>query len=208
MTKQKTYKIHEIFYSIQGEGQWVGKPMVFIRFWGCNLECRFCDTPQRDEDMREMTLDAIIKATRRLTVAYPAVCLTGGEPLMQIDEELLQGIKKCSTGIYLETNGTISLREHLAFYFKHIAVSPKGMSTDIGLIEQAHELRFAYTKDREHILEDFRTRFHINPAKVFVSPVNYEKRVHDQNLHDAVEYCLKHPLVRLSVQAHKLWRIR
>ena len=101
-------KINEIFYSIQGEGRYIGLPMAFIRVTGCNLRCRWCDTKYAYEDGQELSFDAILE---RLT-KFPTkrVCVTGGEPMSQdrINELMNQLINHGFT-IYLETNGSIFL---------------------------------------------------------------------------------------------------
>ena len=100
-------KINEIFASIQGEGKYLGYPQVFIRFTGCNLRCSWCDTQYAWEEGIEMTRQQIIKAITKYDVN--SVCITGGEPLMQIAElrELIADLKKRGYFIQLETNGTI-----------------------------------------------------------------------------------------------------
>ncbi|MDI6736205.1 MAG: 7-carboxy-7-deazaguanine synthase QueE [bacterium] len=115
----------EVFTSIQGEGIYIGQPQVFIRFAGCNLRCRFCDTPQAWEIPQGcsiMTLNKgrtipnplaiplLIDLIKGDVQNYPTICLTGGEPLLQTDslKELISEIKKrFEVQIYLETNGTL-----------------------------------------------------------------------------------------------------
>ena len=99
-------KITEIFKSIQGEGIYQGVKQVFVRFFGCNLSCSFCDTKQSFYE--EKTLGEVIEGI--LTHKdYHSISLTGGEPLLQIDflKELAKFLKKESRIIYLETNGIL-----------------------------------------------------------------------------------------------------
>jgi 7-carboxy-7-deazaguanine synthase len=102
-------KINEIFYSIQGEGVYMGLPMVFIRVTGCNLRCNWCDTKYAYDSGQEMAIEEIIN--RLLEYHTRNVCLTGGEPLAQ-DETYPIMTKLVEKGytIYLETNGSINLR--------------------------------------------------------------------------------------------------
>jgi organic radical activating enzyme len=99
-------KISEIFKSIQGEGLYQGALQVFVRFFGCNLNCSFCDTKLKyyqEKSLEDITgLIAFYKD-------YHSISLTGGEPLMQIDflKELAQILKKMGKKTYLETNGTL-----------------------------------------------------------------------------------------------------
>jgi 7-carboxy-7-deazaguanine synthase len=100
-------KIAEIFRSLQGEGKNQGKPCLFIRLAGCNLRCRWCDTPATQSGGREMTIDTISEHIWRTNPPY--VCITGGEPLLQADEleRLLSSLHKRGTAIDIETNGTV-----------------------------------------------------------------------------------------------------
>jgi 7-carboxy-7-deazaguanine synthase len=100
-------KIAEIFRSLQGEGKNQGKPCLFIRLAGCNLHCRWCDTPASQSGGMEMSLDAILEQVWRTNPPY--VCITGGEPLLQAGEleRLLASLHKRGTAIDIETNGTL-----------------------------------------------------------------------------------------------------
>ena len=85
--------INEIFYSIQGEGQWMGLPNIFIRFTGCNLRCSYCDTKYAYEDGSKMSTDEIINDISRFPCNL--VCITGGEPLIQDDiKQLIDNLIK------------------------------------------------------------------------------------------------------------------
>lgn len=101
-------KINEIFYSIQGEGKWMGLPNIFIRTTGCNLRCSFCDTTYAYETGEEMSIEEIINRIRKHPCNH--VCITGGEPLLQ--EEIVQLIDVLLEKKYvicLETNGSIGI---------------------------------------------------------------------------------------------------
>jgi 7-carboxy-7-deazaguanine synthase len=101
-------KIAEIFYSIQGEGGLMGTPSLFIRTSGCNLRCRWCDTPYTswNPEGEEMTVDEILARVR----AYPALfaVVTGGEPMIapQI-AELTHRLRRAGLHITIETAGTV-----------------------------------------------------------------------------------------------------
>ncbi|MBU0761826.1 MAG: 7-carboxy-7-deazaguanine synthase QueE [Candidatus Altiarchaeota archaeon] len=100
-------KISEIFASIQGEGRYVGKPQVFVRFTGCNLRCNWCDTKHAWSGGKDMDLDEAMKEITSYNIA--SVCITGGEPLFQVMEAqtLVRELKKKGYEIVLETNGTL-----------------------------------------------------------------------------------------------------
>jgi len=97
-------KIAEIFEGIQGEGIYTGIRQVFIRFYGCNLSCKFCDT--RLNSYREFDSRELLKRIRSFDIGYHSVSLTGGEPLLQSDF-LIKFLPKLKKRVYLETNGTL-----------------------------------------------------------------------------------------------------
>ena len=99
---KKTYRINEIFYSLQGEGFYTGTPAVFLRMSGCNRKCDFCDTDHYE--YTEMTAEEIVKEIGR----YPSrhLVITGGEPTLQLDSDLLRAIKGLRFYVQIETNGT------------------------------------------------------------------------------------------------------
>ncbi len=100
-------KVHEIFYSIQGETTSAGFPSLFIRLAGCNLNCSWCDTPKAREWGVEMTVDDIIEEVNR-NKPFHHITLTGGEPLLQDGAlYLLQRLTEEGYSTQVETNGTI-----------------------------------------------------------------------------------------------------
>lgn len=106
------YRVNEIFYSIQGEGPYMGVPTVFIRFAGCNLTCSWCDTEYAREDGEERTIEEIIQLVEQEPECD--VCLTGGEPLLQKNlEQLAKMLLKGGHRLLLETNGSISVKNFI-----------------------------------------------------------------------------------------------
>ena len=101
-----SYRVNEIFYSIQGEGAFAGTPAVFVRFSGCNLACPWCDTDHSHAE--EMTRDELEDTVRGLLKGREGaiIVLTGGEPALQLrdDEPLFQGF---GCRVCIETNGTL-----------------------------------------------------------------------------------------------------
>lgn len=85
------YRINEIFYSLQGEGRNTGRATVFVRFSGCNLRCPFCDTDFKE--YTEMTADEILE-TIRPWKRCGFVVLTGGEPSLQTDDDLVEALHR------------------------------------------------------------------------------------------------------------------
>jgi organic radical activating enzyme len=125
MSNTKKAKISEIFKSIQGEGIYQGIVQVFVRFFGCNLNCAFCDTNLNF--YQEFDLDVLLRRIFSYT-DYHSISLTGGEPLLQIDflKELVKILKRKNKLIYLETNGTLaSCLEEIIDYLDIISMDFK-----------------------------------------------------------------------------------
>ena len=107
----KTYAVNEIFYSLQGEGVRAGEPSLFLRFAGCNLTCKVethgfdCDT--EFVSSRKLTADEIVNELRALTPRCKWVILTGGEPGLQVDRELIDRLHDEGFQLAIETNGSI-----------------------------------------------------------------------------------------------------
>lgn len=187
------YRVNEIFYSLQGEGCWTGTPCVFVRFSGCNLKCSWCDTEHND--YREMALVDILSEIGR----YPSmrVVLTGGEPSLQLDKALLDGIRRIGRAIHLETNGTVDLSSFRS-NIDWITASPKKESAwNIGC--GVDELKIVY------IGQDIAAAAALpgtEYAALFLQPCS------QKNTEECVEICLKNPTWRLSLQTHKLLKIR
>jgi len=101
-----TAKVAEVFESIQGEGIYVGIPQVFVRFFGCNLSCSYCDT--RPTTFREYSVAGLMEALAAFR-GYHSLSLTGGEPLCQTTflRVFLSRFKRVDNLVYLETNGTL-----------------------------------------------------------------------------------------------------
>lgn len=144
-------RISEIFESIQGEGIYTGQKQVFVRFFGCNLNCNYCDTKLFRYD--EYLPKDVLYLIQRFGNGYQAVSLTGGEPLLQKDflKEMLPLIKKANKRVHLETNGTLScaLREVID-YIDIIAMDIKLPSSGAGpdlFSEHSEFLKIARNKD-------------------------------------------------------------
>ena len=90
MSETKLYKVNEIFYSVQAEGFNAGRPAVFVRFFGCNLKCQWCDT--KHKTFRFMSADDITKRIMRISPLHPKlmVVFTGGEPTLQLEANCKQ----------------------------------------------------------------------------------------------------------------------
>ena len=100
--------INEIFYSLQGEAREVGLPTVFVRLTGCPLRCTYCDTEYAFKGNNMLSIDEILAEVKQYNTRY--VCVTGGEPLAQIDcHVLLDALIKDDYQVSLETSGSIDI---------------------------------------------------------------------------------------------------
>ena len=190
-----SYRVNEIFYSIQGEGEFAGTPAVFVRFSGCNLNCPWCDTDHSHAE--EMTRDELEDAVRGLLAGHDGaiLVLTGGEPALQLhdDEPLFQGF---ASRICIETNGTLPIPGWIDW----VTVSPKNELSPI--VPDPDELKFVF--EPEHIpyylsMEEERCEKSIQPLA---------REDGTTNLAEALEFVLAHPRFKLSVQLHKIIGVR
>ena len=195
------YPINEIFYSIQGEGYYTGTPAVFVRFSGCNLRCFFCDTQHQDGKM--MSQEAIVAEIMKYPLA-PLVVLTGGEPSLFVDENLVAAIRK-TTGkcIAIETNGTRALPSNINW----VTLSPKtaflGGNQEPCILKACDELKVVYLGQNLSQYNDIDTsRRFLQPC--YCEDVN-QRRV---NIQACVEAVLKYPGWRLSLQVHRAIGVR
>lgn len=123
-------KVIEVYPSIQGEGEEIGRPTIFVRFAGCNLKCDFCDTKYAwGEDVEDISIEDLVK---RINLhPEPLVVLTGGEPLQQSRYDLEELCKRIWMGgkkIHIETNGMgidLDYASRLRHYISLWTISPK-----------------------------------------------------------------------------------
>ena len=206
------YAVKEIFYTLQGEGAQSGRAAVFLRFAGCNLwtgreqdragsVCHFCDTdfvgtngPGGGKFAGPQALaDAVARCWPDAGgTARPYVVCTGGEPLLQLDQPLIDALHARGFEIAIETNGTLAAPAGIDW----ICVSPKGAAP---LIQRSgDELKLVYPQaDRPPAgLDTLAFRY------FFLQPMDGPTLA--ANVAQTVAYCLAHPRWRLSMQTHKL----
>lgn len=195
------YKINEIFYSIQGEGKLVGRPCVFVRFAGCNLDCYFCDTNHKDgeyytKEELEAEVEKLTKGDSNIFIV-----LTGGEPTLQLkeDEPLFQ---KYNTQI--ETNGTKSVPSWIDF----IAISPK---TKINLKNINFEsgafvyAKLIYEDKKSDYIKKLAQELADKGIEVYIQPLEING---EMNIKETIKFVLDNPQFNLSLQVHKLIGVR
>tara|TARA_Y100001970_G_C14247769_1_gene869568 strand:+ start:2451 stop:3080 length:630 start_codon:yes stop_codon:yes gene_type:complete len=207
------YRIKEIFFTQQGEGKNTGKDFVFVRFSGCNLWsgkeknrakaiCSFCDTDFYGTDGingGKYQAKDLIKKIKSLWISSDSqirVVLTGGEPLLQVDNTLIDALKKEDIYIAIETNGTLEAPNGIDW----ICVSPKA-NTEIKL-RKGSEVKVVYPQKNLNP-EDFNA---MDFKNYYIQPM--DSRTYKENISEAVKYCMKNPSWKLSLQTHKILGIR
>ncbi len=209
-----TYSATEIYYTLQGEGAQTGRPAVFLRFAGCNLwtgrekdraraVCKFCDTEFVGTDGpgggKFRTAEALAAAVASHWHAAskqnkPYVVCTGGEPLLQLDDEAIEALHEHGFEVGIETNGTLPAPAGADW----ICVSPKAGAAIVQT--SGDELKLVYPQqEREAQPERFEG---LDFEHFFLQPLDSERR--DGNIKATIEYCLEHPKWKLSLQTHKL----
>ncbi len=211
-----SYSVKEIYYTLQGEGAHTGRPAVFLRFAGCNLwtgreedrhraVCTFCDTDFVGTDGpgggRYASPDALAEAVASRwpengsTSTRLYVVCTGGEPLLQLDEPLIEALHARAFEIAIESNGTVAAPKGIDW----ICVSPKAGATLV--LTSGDELKFVFPQ-KGATPEEFES---LAFDQFFLQPMDGPDV--ERNTRLALDYCLSHPRWRLSLQTHKLLQI-
>jgi 7-carboxy-7-deazaguanine synthase len=207
-----TYRVKEIYYTLQGEGTHTGRPAVFCRFTSCNLWtgrekdrhraiCQFCDTDFVGTDGpgggRFATPTDLARAvsgvwdSNAVTHNRAFVVCTGGEPLLQLDESAIEALHGAGFEVAVETNGTRPAPAGLDW----VCVSPKARTRLT--LTSGDELKLVFPQEgvAPEMFEN------LGFPRLLLQPMDGPER--DKNTRLAVEYCLAHPQWRLSLQTHK-----
>ncbi len=205
-----SYAVKEIFLTLQGEGMQAGRLAVFCRFAGCNLwsgreadrataQCAFCDTDFVGTDgtgggrfADAPRLAAVIAATWGDRGGKRFVVCTGGEPLLQLDTDLIDALHAEGFEIAVETNGTIAAPPGLDW----ICVSPKSGNTLLQI--RGHELKLVVPQPGI----DLDTLAALDFRHFLLQPMDGPARAVNTRL--ALDLCHADPRWRLSVQTHKM----
>jgi 7-carboxy-7-deazaguanine synthase len=209
--KKKKYKIKEIYYTLQGEGAMTGRAAVFCRFTGCNLWsgreedrakaiCQFCDTDfwgTDGENGGRYDAENLAKKVKSLWAksdfsGKPYVVCTGGEPLLQLDELLVDAFHAVGLEVAIETNGTMLPPKNVDW----ICMSPKA-NTDI-ILTKGNELKLVFPQQNAEP-ERFTD---LEYEHFFLQPMDNASQA--ANIKATLDYCRKNPQWRLSLQTHKL----
>lgn len=204
------YAVKEIFYTLQGEGLQTGRPAVFCRFAGCNLWsgreedrsgaiCQFCDTdfvgvdgPGGNKFPNANALaGAIAREWPNQSSSHRFVVCTGGEPLLQLDNALIDALHDHEFEVAIETNGTMQVPTGVDW----VCVSPKAHAELI--VNSGDELKLVYPQEGAEP-ERYRA---LDFQHFFLQPMDGPSR--ESNTKLALKYCLSHPQWKLSLQTHK-----
>lgn len=203
------YTVKEIYFTLQGEGAQAGRQAVFCRFAGCNLWsgresdraraiCRFCDTdfvgsdgPGGGQFKKAGDLAAACAGAWAGNGGSRLAVLTGGEPMLQVDEALIGALHAQGFEVAIETNGTLPVPRAINW----ICVSPKAGAK---LAQKAgDELKLVYPQQGIEPEELVGLEF----EHFFLQPLDCPDR--SATMRAALDYCLAHPKWRLSLQTHK-----
>jgi 7-carboxy-7-deazaguanine synthase len=210
------YKVKEMFYTLQGEGAHAGRPAVFCRFTGCNLWtgrekdrpkaiCQFCDTDFVGTDGEG---GGVFEDAKSLANAIrgkwgnihprvkPYVVCTGGEPLLQIDNEFIDALHEEGFEIAVETNGTIEVPQGIDW----ICMSPKAGSETI--VTKGNELKLVFPQqgaEPEKYEEFSFENFYLQPMWDLK-----DEKITERNTQLTLKYCLANPQWKMSIQTHKI----
>lgn len=210
LKSQAMYTVKEIFYTLQGEGANAGTPAVFCRFAGCNLwsgreedrataQCQFCDTDFvgtiGSGGGKFATGNDLARACSAVCTATSGPCLivlTGGEPMLQVDAELIDALHERGFNIAIETNGTLPVPDGIDW----VCVSPKAGAE----LKQTSgdELKLVYPQAGLSPAEVA----HLDFEHYFLQPMDGPDQ--HANTVAAIGYCKSNPPWRLSVQTHKV----
>lgn len=208
-----TYSVKEIYYTLQGEGAHTGRPAVFLRFAGCNLwsgreehraeaVCKFCDTqfvgvdgPGGGKFETAAELAAAVRShwPQSESNVRPYVVCTGGEPLLQLDTDAVDAMHAAGFEIGVESNGTIAAPRGIDW----LCISPKANAS---LTQNSgNELKLVYPQDEQSAQPAaFET---LAFEHFFLQPMDSPDAA--ENTRQAIEFCLKNPRWKLSLQTHK-----
>ncbi len=193
------YKVNEIFYSLQGEGRWSGRPAVFVRMSGCNLKCPFCDTDFKG--YKEMSAEDILAACQEKGGDCRFIVLTGGEPTLQVDADTHPS--PASAGI-LSFDGN-QRHPRGSSGIDWVTCSPKLDFTEGGelALKKVDELKLVF--DGAHEVNNYG----LEATYQYLQPCDVGNDARNRFiLSGCIDYVKRHPEWQLSLQMHKIVGIR
>ena len=172
--------VDEIFASIQGEGTDSGLPCIFVRLYGCNVKCKYCDTPQTSENCHRTSVGKIMEKIH--TFGIKRVCITGGEPLKQADEVymLVYELLHEDYAVSIETNGCTPIEyTHYRRSYRYImdvkcpssGVSHKNVLSNLAVLNPNDEVKFVIKDKEDYLYSKKILSAYPTCAKILYSPV-------------------------------------
>ena len=228
---RNSYRINNIFYSLQGEGRNTGRAAAFVRFAGCNLRCPFCDA--EFDSYREMTADEILQEIARLSsfssplssftspLSSRFIVLTGGEPTLQVDEHFVDLLHQEGYEVAMESNGTRPAPRNLDW----LTVSPKVVDGGRSMVDGGRwkvdgegkapdEIKIVFEENTAEMLSSPASPLssllsHLSslpsPPLLYLQPCDTGDSARNAFiLQQCISYIKQHPQWRLSLQTHKL----
>lgn len=203
--------VSKIFFSIQGEGPFVGMPAVFIRLAGCNLMCPACDTEYQEESI--LTTEQIVDMVGMLYPTARLIVITGGEPFRQDISVLVYRLRAKNYIVQIETNGTLcpAYVENLDAF---IVCSPKGR-VNPGIFKKAFALKYVVSFDDIDRFDGLPNRALLGSTRLSRPPEDYKgtiyiqpmdlgnSTVNERNLQAAIKSCMNFGYI-LCLQMHKI----
>jgi 7-carboxy-7-deazaguanine synthase len=200
-------EINEIFYSLQGEGIWSGKPNIFIRTTGCNLRCQYCDTKYSYKQGFKKSVPEIIQEIKKFPCKF--VCITGGEPLIQPDiYSLMNIIIDNNYKIILETNGSLDISNLRRYKNTIISLDIKCPSSkmhnkmkmgNINFLRKKDQLKFVIFDRNDYDYARDVIKKHSPNCLIFFQPV------WGTNSKNLAKWILKDGLdIQMGLQLHKI----
>lgn len=189
------YKVNEIFYSVQAEGFYAGHPAIFIRLCGCNLKCPWCDTKYHTQGKwyskkeLETEVKKLSKDKKNVIIVF-----TGGEPTLQLkdEEELLKGYRR-----HIETNGTKPVPK----WIDYVTCSPKSDIDFKAMGRKPDEIKVVYENGRDKYLQSLKKQ----KCRLYIQPLEQDGQM---NIKETMDFILKNPIYKLSLQFHKMIGVR
>lgn len=209
--------LDDIFVSIQGESTDSGLPCVFVRLFGCNVHCSYCDQPQKACNRKRVSVGNLVQMIKKYRIPY--VCITGGEPLIQ--EEIYAVIYELVGDDYkvsIETNGCVPIEPCLYNRsYKYImdvkcpssGVSDKNILENLGNLMPHDEVKFVIADEQDYKFAKRILRSYPTSAKILFSPM-FDKKGKPVISQELVDWMIKDKFygVRVQIQIHKILNVK
>lgn len=210
--------LDEVFASIQGESTDAGLPCVFVRLFGCNVGCSYCDQPQNPKNRTKISIGNLISKVQRYGIRH--VCITGGEPMLQWDAVYPIVLELTSMGyeVAIETSGCVKIdSDPYLRSFKYVmdvkcpssGVSHKNVYDNLMNLQAKDEVKFVIADEEDYKFMKRILKQYSTPAKILVSPC-FDENMHPLISHELIEWLLRDKLdtIRVQIQLHKCLGVR